>query len=60
MNVCFDLSLDPGEKIDLRASHVDVFERIRAQYTEWNARMLPRLPSSSATAPASPLRFTSR
>jgi arylsulfatase A-like enzyme len=41
----FDLSLDPGEKNDLRALHVDVFERIRAQYTEWNARMLPRLPA---------------
>ena len=40
----FDLSLDPGEKNDLRALHADVFERIRAQYAEWNARMLPRLP----------------
>ncbi|MGH2399709.1 MAG: sulfatase-like hydrolase/transferase [bacterium] len=42
----FDLSLDPGEKNDLRASHKDVFERIRAQYAAWNALMLPR-PSSS-------------
>jgi arylsulfatase A-like enzyme len=42
----FDLSRDPGEKNDLRASRADVFERIRAQYTEWNARMLPRLASS--------------
>ena len=42
----FDLSLDPGEKNDLRALHGDVFERIRAQYTEWNARVLPRLPTA--------------
>jgi arylsulfatase A-like enzyme len=41
----FDLSVDPGEKNDVRRLHVDVFERIRAQYAEWNARMLPRLPS---------------
>jgi arylsulfatase A-like enzyme len=40
----FDLSIDPGEKNDVRALRVDEFERIRAQYTEWNARMLPRLP----------------
>jgi arylsulfatase A-like enzyme len=42
----FDVSLDPGEKNDLRASQADVFERIRTQYAAWNARMLPRLPSS--------------
>jgi len=41
----FDLSIDPGEKNDLRASHADVFERIRAQHATWDARMLPRLPS---------------
>ncbi len=46
-NEClFDLLLDPGEKNDLRESRADVFERIRAQYAEWNARMLPRLPAS--------------
>jgi hypothetical protein len=38
--------LDPGEKNDVRGLHTDVFERIRAQYAEWNARMLPRLPAS--------------
>ena len=42
----FDLSLDPGEKNDVRASNADVFERIRLQYVEWNARMLPRLSAS--------------
>ena len=41
----FDLSIDPGEKNDLRASHRDVFDRIRAEYSAWNARMLPRRPS---------------
>jgi arylsulfatase A-like enzyme len=41
----FDLSLDPGEKNDLRTVHAGVFQRIRAQYAEWNARMLPRLPA---------------
>jgi hypothetical protein len=41
----FDLSLDPGEKNDLRGSQGDMFERIRAQYQKWNAQMLPRRPS---------------
>ena len=39
----FDLSLDPGEKNDLRGSHGDMFTRIRAHYEKWNAQMLPRL-----------------
>ena len=38
----FDLSVDPGEKNDLRAAQRDVFDRIRAEYVAWNARMLPR------------------
>jgi arylsulfatase A-like enzyme len=38
----FDLAVDLGEKNDLRRSQADVFERIRARYAEWNARMLPR------------------
>jgi arylsulfatase A-like enzyme len=37
----FDLSVDPGEKADLRHSRRDVFERLQAAYGEWNARMLP-------------------
>jgi arylsulfatase A-like enzyme len=40
----FDLSVDPGEKNDVRRLQAEVFEHIRAQYFEWNARMLPRLP----------------
>jgi arylsulfatase A-like enzyme len=38
----FDVVLDPGEKNDLRASHPQVFDRIKRQYLEWNARMLPK------------------
>jgi arylsulfatase A-like enzyme len=40
----FDLSIDPGEKNDLKTARADVFERIKSQYLEWNARVLPRLP----------------
>jgi arylsulfatase A-like enzyme len=39
----FDLSIDPGEKNDLRMTHAETFERIRNQYLAWNARMLPKL-----------------
>jgi len=38
----FDLSVDPGEKNDLRTARADVFARIGAQYAAWNARLLPR------------------
>jgi arylsulfatase A-like enzyme len=38
----FDLTVDPGEKNDLRAAHADAFARIKAQYDDWNSRMLPR------------------
>jgi len=39
----FDLSIDPGEKADLRTARPETFERIKNQYVAWNARMLPRL-----------------
>ncbi len=39
----FDLSIDPGEKNDLKTTRADVFARIRDQYLAWNARMLPKL-----------------
>jgi arylsulfatase A-like enzyme len=42
----FDVTLDPGEKNDLRAPRAEVFERLRAQYAAWSARMLPRLAAS--------------
>jgi len=38
----FDVVSDPGEKTDLRQTHADVFDRIKAQYVAWNAQMLPR------------------
>ncbi len=38
----FDLSIDPGEKNDLRPTHGDVFEKLRTAYLAWNAQMLPR------------------
>ena len=38
----FDLSIDPGEKTDLRTRHASTFEKIKQQYVEWNAKMLPR------------------
>ncbi len=37
----YDLSVDPGEKADLKAVHADVFENLRAQYQKWDAQMLP-------------------
>jgi arylsulfatase A-like enzyme len=38
----FDLANDPGEKADRRRHDPAAFERIKRQYAEWNARMLPR------------------
>jgi arylsulfatase A-like enzyme len=37
----FDLSIDPGEKANLKNSHADVFESMRSKYQEWNSKMLP-------------------
>jgi len=42
----FDLEIDPGEKDDRRLVDVARFARLKQQYLDWNARMLPR-PSSS-------------
>src|SRR5258705_515502 len=47
----FDLSNDPGEKADLKSAHPDVFEKIKAQFLAWNARMLPK-PSPRQTPQA--------
>jgi hypothetical protein len=38
----FDVSNDPGEKVNLRNDQREVFERIKNLYGEWNARMLPQ------------------
>jgi arylsulfatase A-like enzyme len=43
----FDLSIDPGEKNELRAARAEVFENLRAQYQAWASGMLPRLPRSA-------------
>jgi arylsulfatase A-like enzyme len=40
----FDLATDPGEKSDLKSKERERLERIRQQYQEWAAKMLP-LPS---------------
>jgi len=37
----FDLSVDPGEKAELKARHPEAFEKIRAEYEKWNSQMLP-------------------
>jgi len=37
----FDLSVDPGEKAELKFAHADVFQDLRAKYQKWNAQMLP-------------------
>jgi len=37
----FDLSVDPGEKAELKYAHADVFEKMRTQYQLWNSQMLP-------------------
>src|SRR5262245_43234361 len=39
----FDLTIDPGEKVDLRESQVETFERVRQRYVAWNAQMLPKI-----------------
>ncbi len=37
----FDLSVDPGEKGDLKTAQAAVFENLKAQYQKWDAQMLP-------------------
>jgi arylsulfatase A-like enzyme len=38
----YDLTVDLGEKTDLRTKRPDIFERVRSRYQEWAAQMLPR------------------
>jgi arylsulfatase A-like enzyme len=35
----YDLSVDPGEKADLKARAPDAFERLRAAWREWSSHM---------------------
>jgi arylsulfatase A-like enzyme len=46
----FNLSVDPGEKSDLRAAEADRFVAIRRQYQTWASEMLPleALPAGGA------------
>ena len=45
----FDLVVDPGEKDNRRGDEPARFDRLKQQYLDWNARMLPRpAPSSPA------------
>jgi len=36
------LSVDPGEKADLKARHADIFAQIKERHSVWSAGMLPR------------------
>jgi arylsulfatase A-like enzyme len=42
----FDLSVDPGEKADLKKRNPDAFEHAKLQYLTWASQMLP-LPKPS-------------
>jgi len=42
----FDLSVDPGEKADLRRLDAAAFDRVKQQYLTWSAQMLP-LPAAT-------------
>jgi len=37
----FDLSIDPGEKAEMKTKHPEVFAKIKAEYQKWNAGVLP-------------------
>jgi arylsulfatase A-like enzyme len=39
-----DLSVDPGEKTDLRLKHAGIFADIKNRYSAWDAGVLPRRP----------------
>jgi arylsulfatase A-like enzyme len=40
----FDLAVDPGEVVDLKAKSGDVFKRLQGRFRAWNNEMLPNLP----------------
>ena len=48
----FDLSVDPGEKAELKFAHADVFASLRDQYRKWNEQMLPSPRPGPPPAPA--------
>jgi arylsulfatase A-like enzyme len=42
----FDVAQDPMERANLKERHRDVYERLVAEWNEWNATMLPLDPQS--------------
>ena len=36
----FDLTVDPGEKANLKAERADVFERLREEWRDWDSQMV--------------------
>jgi arylsulfatase A-like enzyme len=38
----FDLTIDPGERNDLRKKHPEVFDDIKKRFLAWDAQVLPR------------------
>jgi arylsulfatase A-like enzyme len=42
----FDVVQDPMERANLKERHMDVYERLVAEWNEWNSRMLPLDPHS--------------
>ena len=47
----FDLSTDPGEKADRRRREPAIFDRVKQQYLQWSAQMLPLPKPPDANAP---------
>jgi arylsulfatase A-like enzyme len=48
----FNVVEDPLERANLRERHREVFERLKAEWDQWNAAMLPQLPESLASPPS--------
>jgi hypothetical protein len=48
----FNVVEDPLERANLRERHREVFERLKSEWDQWNAAMLPELPESSAAPPS--------
>jgi hypothetical protein len=42
----FDIVRDPMERANLKERHKDVYDRLGAEWEEWNAGMLPLDPQS--------------
>ena len=43
----FDVAQDPMERANLKYRHRDVYDRLVAQWNEWNATMLPEVDESA-------------